>query len=198
MASRVLAVTAVMGASSFLLAACGGGAAHNGIAGIGTGDTTTAQASAPAVPSSSSQSGPTDAQLLTYAACMRAHGISDFPNPVPSPLGGYSFHYRATPGSDLDPNSPRNQAAAQACRKDVPPGISDLTPSKMAANGLKWSKCMRAHGEPDFPDPNGQGLIKITNQTGIMDPNSPQFQRALRACRSVGAAGFDIQSAVPL
>ena len=57
---------------------------------------------------------------------------------------------------------------------------------------------MRSHGEPDFPEPNGQGLIKITNQTGIMDPNSPQFQRAEKACQSANNGGFDIQSAVPL
>ena len=35
--------------------------------------------------SSSDQSEPTKAQLLSYAECMRAHGIRDFPDPVPAP-----------------------------------------------------------------------------------------------------------------
>jgi hypothetical protein len=120
---------------------------------------------------------------------MRAHGITDFPDPVPSPLGGYGFHVRITPGSDLDPNSPRNEAAAKACEHDVPPSISGLTPAEMASNALKWSKCMRSHGEVNFPEPNGQGLIKFD-----IDPRSPQFQRAEKACQKLGSAGFDLQN----
>ena len=137
---------------------------------------------------SSSQSGRTRAQLLNYAECMRAHGIKDFPDPVPSPLGGYSFHLHITSGSDLDPNTPRNQSAAKACQKDVPPSITNLTPAGMAANALKWSVCMRAHGEPASPEPKGQGLIKID-----VDPNSLQFQKAEGACQKLGRSGFDIR-----
>jgi len=191
--TRLVGILAPVAASSFLVTGCGGGSAHNGVASIGNGATTTTQSSASAGSSSSGQSGPTKAQLLTYAECMRAHGISDFPDPVPSPLGGYDFHVHITPGSDLDPNSPRNKSAQKACQKDVPSSIANVTPAEMAAQGLKWSKCIRAHGEPSFPDPNGQGVIKITNATGIMDPNSPQFQRAEKACQSLGSGEFVVQ-----
>ena len=193
MITRLPAVLAVVAALSFLVAACGGRPAYNGVVSLGTGNTTTAQSSASAGSSSSGQSGPTQAQLLTYAECMRSHGLSDFPDPVPSPLGGYGFHVHISPGSDLDPNSPRYQSAEKACQKDVPPSIANVTPAQMAANALKWSECMRSHGEPDFPEPNGQGLIKITNTTGIMDPNSPQFQRAEKACQGLGNSDFDLQ-----
>jgi hypothetical protein len=186
---RVLAALAVPGALSFLVTACGGGPTHDGVASLGVGKTTTTQSSAPAGSSSSGQSGPTSAQLLKYAACMRAHGIRDFPDPVPSPLGGYAFHVHISPGSDLDPHSPRYVSADKACEKDVPPGFAKLTPAQMMANGAKWTECMRANGEPDFPEPNAQGLIKIP-----MDPNSPQFRKAEKACRSVGSnGGFDVQ-----
>ena len=48
---------------------------------------------------------------------------------------------------------------------------------------------MRANGEPDFPEPNAQGLIKISH-----DPSySPQFQKAEKACRSVDSGGFVVQ-----
>jgi len=124
---------------------------------------------------------------------MRAHGIPDFPDPVPSPLGGYAFHAHFAPGSDLDPSIPRNQSAQHACQQDVPAGIADVTPAQMAINGLKWSRCMRAHGEPNLPEPNARGVIKITNATGTMDPNSPQFQRTERACQSLGSGEFVLQ-----
>jgi hypothetical protein len=37
---------------------------------------------------------------------------------------------------------------------------------------------MRANGEPDFPDPNGQGVI----QGSGIDPQSSAFQKAQKAC----------------
>jgi hypothetical protein len=183
--ARSLTVLAVLTASSLLLAACGGGQAPNGVASLGNAKATTTQSGAPG---SSGSLGPMETQLLKYAVCMRAHGISDFPDPVPSPLGGYGFHYHAAPGSDLDPNSPQNRAATKACQKYVPPSLSNLTPAQMMANGAKWTDCMRAHGEPDFPEPNAQGLIEIT-----MDPNSPQFQKAEKACQSHNNGGFAVQ-----
>jgi len=50
--------------------------------------------------------------LLRYARCMRAHGVTDFPDPKPQ--GG--IQATATPGSDLDPNSPVYKAADGACK----------------------------------------------------------------------------------
>jgi len=47
---------------------------------------------------------------------------------------------------------------------------------------LKFSQCMRSHGVSNFPDPNGQGQIGIDSSTGI-DPRSPTFQSAQKACR---------------
>lgn len=41
------------------------------------------------------------------------------------------------------------------------------------------SACMRANGEPSFPDPNAQGVISA----GSLYRGSAQFQRALQACR---------------
>jgi hypothetical protein len=191
--TRCLPVLALLAASCLLATGCGGGPAHNGVTSLASSKSTTTQSSATGGSSSSSSSEATEAQLLTYAECMRAHGIPDFPDPVPSPLGGYAFHAHISPGSDLDPNSPRNQSAQKACQEDVPPSIANATPARMAVNALKWSKCMQTHGEPNFPEPNGQGVIKITNATGTMDPNSPQFQRAEKACQSLGNSPFVLQ-----
>lgn len=54
-------------------------------------------------------------QLLAFSACMRAHGLKDFPDPSNGGLR-LSVH----PGSDLDPNNPTFQKAQQACQKYLP------------------------------------------------------------------------------
>ena len=43
----------------------------------------------------------------------------------------------------------------------------------------KFAACMRANGEPSFPDPNAQGVISA----GSIDPSSAQFQQAMQVCR---------------
>ena len=52
------------------------------------------------------------------------------------------------------------------------------------ANGRQFSACMRSHGVPNFPDPGSGGGIQINPADGI-DPNSPKFQAAQRACQKV-------------
>jgi hypothetical protein len=54
-------------------------------------------------------------QMLALSACMRAHGIKDFPDPS---NGGLQI--RVHPGSDLDPNNPTFQNAQKACQKYEP------------------------------------------------------------------------------
>ncbi|HEX6488264.1 MAG TPA: hypothetical protein VF137_05230 [Candidatus Dormibacteraeota bacterium] len=58
-------------------------------------------------------------QLLHYSACMRSHGITDFPDPDFS-NGGGGFQISGGPGSDLNPRSPSFQAAQQACQSFLP------------------------------------------------------------------------------
>jgi hypothetical protein len=52
---------------------------------------------------------------------------------------------------------------------------------------LRFSECMRSHGVPSFPDPNGQG-IHIGPNSGI-DPSSPAFKAARSACGKVLPGG---------
>jgi hypothetical protein len=54
-------------------------------------------------------------QMLALSACMRAHGIKDFPDPS---NGGIQLH--SSPGSDLNPDNPTFQKAQQACQKYQP------------------------------------------------------------------------------
>ena len=60
---------------------------------------------------SPAQEGTMKAENLRYAVCMRAHGIKDFPDPN----SHGQFQIQAAPTSDLNPTSPKYQAANRVC-----------------------------------------------------------------------------------
>jgi hypothetical protein len=63
------------------------------------------------------------------------------------------------------------------------PGGENGGQAIVIGGGLAFSRCMRAHGVPDFPDPNGQGVTQFGPNPGI-DPQSPSFRAAAQACRN--------------
>jgi len=64
-----------------------------------------------------------DSRPQAYADCIRAHGVTNFPDPVDG-------HITLTPASGIDPSSPTFQAASQACASLAPSG-----PPPAAAGG---------------------------------------------------------------
>jgi hypothetical protein len=122
------------------------------------------------------------AQLDSYAKCMRSHGIHDFPDPTTSPGGGASIETHGGPGSDLGGNNPAFKAAQRSCHSLLPGGSQTPAASadKIAAE-VKWAHCMRAHGLPSFPDPNGQGALDSSR----FDESTPAFASASKACESL-------------
>jgi hypothetical protein len=44
---------------------------------------------------------------------------------------------------------------------------------------------MRSHGVPNFPDPDSHGGISITAGPGGLNPDSPKFQAAQKACEKL-------------
>ena len=127
---------------------------------------------------SGSSGSSTLAEAVAYSQCIRSHGVSNFPDPVQTPDGGYG--YRTT---GIDPNSASFQEALQACRSLPSPWTStgqQLSPAQQQA-WLNWAKCIRAHGVPDFADPTFSG--SEVHDAGI-DSSSPQQQSAMDACKS--------------
>jgi hypothetical protein len=185
---RVVSVAAIVGAGVSVLAACGSSPSGPGVASAGS--TTTSAGSSSAGGSGSGTQAQGESRLLKYSQCMRAHGISDFPDPSSS--GNLTI--RVQPGSDLNPHAPQNQAAQNACKAPQPGG--NPTPAQEAtanANALKYSHCMQSNGIADFPDPNGKGTLTInlgTGDLGDLDPNSSRFHAAERACQSLDT-GFN-------
>ena len=137
-----------------------------------------ARLSSSSASATSSASGSAHGSMLAYSRCMRSHGITDFPDPS----GKGEIAIEGHPGSDLDPKNPQFAAADRACKPLLPNHGQPPPGAKQAA--LKYARCMRSHGIPDFPDPQANGGLTIGARPGSdLDPNNPQFKRADKACR---------------
>jgi hypothetical protein len=155
--------------------------------------------------SSSNQSaaGGKRADMLAFAHCVRSHGVPNFPDPGSNGHGGLLIQQRAGSGGSMTVNgvsvsSPAFQSAMQTCRSKLPNGGRPQPPSAgQRAQMFAFSRCMRSHGVPGFPDPtfsaNGGVGISFSRSSGI-DPSSPAFQSAQKAC---GKNGGGILSAAP-
>jgi hypothetical protein len=178
---------------ALLTAACGSGAANTPqVASLGKSSESSATAG------SSATTPPTGnpTQLLDeWAACMRSHGDPGQADPTigankvidvtisPAVQGGV-YGYSGEYGSGGPGLSCRAYltAAQTALRGGQPP------PKVDEATLLKFAKCMRANGIPDFPDPTANGLTFRVGGGGDLNPNNPSFQNASKLCaRKTGA-----------
>ena len=76
--------------------------------------------------------------------------------------------------------------AGSACGLPSSPAAKASPSTNPYKQALAFSQCMRAHGVPDFPDPqssNGGNAISLNGSGASLDPNSPQFQSAQTACK---------------
>jgi hypothetical protein len=173
--SRVAVAAASLACLGLVLAGCGGGGKAPKVASLGTTSTPTTTSSG-----SASSGPPNQAQathdFVKFANCMDRHGVQ-----VQVAQGGRGISINGGPG----PDSATMKRAQAACQKLLPGGgPKALTPAQAAQNLkglLKLAQCMRTHGYPSFPDPNGQGVFNLGASSGF-DPNSAQFQSAMNAC----------------
>jgi hypothetical protein len=159
---RRAAALAVVAAAAALTAACGSSPASSGD---------------PAATSSA-----TFRAELAFAHCMQTHGMPNFPDPTNANQGfGVSGQLNGTA------NGPAGQAHS-TCQHLLPRGGSTSSGGGVTQTqineALKIVQCLRAHGEPTFPDPTvSNGSLHITVKPGVLQ--SSQFQTALNACRSL-------------
>ena len=176
-------------------AGCGGNSPSQSVASLGSSGTTTASGADGAgsgggsAPSTSSHAGDGFGLVMKtqngakFSACMRSHGVPNFPDP--SPQG----EIQIGPGSGVDPRSAKFQSAQSACRSVLPNGgrPSPQQVEKMQHQALAFSACMRSHGVPDFPDPSFSGggvTMKLKGGKGSdLNPQSPAFRAAQTACQ---------------
>jgi len=100
------------GALALLAAACSSGASPR-VASLGsTTATTTAAAPSAAAPSGTTPGGTPLADFDKFAACMRSHGVADFPDPVvQQTAGGESVKVRVAPPAGPGQTAAYNAAA---------------------------------------------------------------------------------------
>ena len=194
-----IALAAVVAVAAFaaLGAGCGGGGGSPGIASIASSGTT------PTSTTTQSGSGSADKPLgspgggqsgqfqiamsvgtvagAKFSACMRKHGVTNFPDP--NGQGVITIHS----GMGIDPSSPKFISARATCTKLLPNG-GEPTPAELAKRQqelLAFSGCMRAHGLKDFPDPTSGGIRIHVGPGSDLDPNNPTFEKAQQACQGL-------------
>jgi len=161
---------------SLLAAGCGGSAGSH-VAQLGT---TATQANAASASGGSSTSGSTAAHAVAYAYCMRSHGVPSWPDPNSSGV----FDKSKLTLQQLGVSGSRLQSAQTACKHLAPNGgrpPNQAQLQQMRAQALQFSQCVRAHGVPNFPDPDSTGRIPDPAGDGI-DQGAPKFQAANQAC----------------
>jgi hypothetical protein len=166
---------------SLLVAACGGGASPSSVASLPkTTSTTVAGGDAGGTtPPNPADQAKHYQQALKFSKCMRAHGVTDFPDP--SAGGGIQISGNGQ-GGDLNPSSPTFSAAQNACQKyQFQP--SPQQQAQAQASALAFAACMRKNGVPNFPDPQFMSGGRIAEKIPFgVDPNSPTFQAAQQKC----------------
>lgn len=191
--SRLWARAAAVAALGLGAAACGGGASPT-VAHLGATTSTTAAGGA-----AGSGGRPSQAQAERYSTCMRSHGVPAFPDPTAGPNGGFGFAIRGGPGTGIDPSSSTFQAAQNDCKSLLPnKGVGKQLTAAQQQAFLNWAACIRAHGMPNFPDPDfSGGGVRISIGTGNVGGSAsgpsgppPQLQAAQKACQSKLPAGF--------
>jgi hypothetical protein len=139
---RTLRALAALAMLTLIVAGC-----SNGPADSGTGN---------------SSATATHEKAVKFAECMRANGVSGFPDP--DAFGGLTIDGIAN-GSSVNTNSAAFEQALTACKNLEPPGFtgSKVTPQQRTAR-LEFAQCVRDNGVPDFPDPTANGPLVDTNR----------------------------------
>jgi hypothetical protein len=152
--------TAALAATAALLAAGCGSSGGSGSA-TTTGATTTSAR----------------AKAVRFSACMRTHGVADFPDPDKDDDYDYGVSVSGAVW----------MKAVGACRALQPPGtLSSRRSRQQQSNALTFAQCIRAHGVEDFPDPaNGEPVVDTTR---IPSSNRPGGMTILNAAMAKCAA----------
>ena len=120
------------------------------------------------------------AQGVEFAECLRANGVSDFPDPDPS--GNFAY------GVSVRPEVWRR--AVEACEELQPPGaFSTERDSVQQSAALEFAECMRANGVEDFPDPvDGEPLVDTTRIPSSEGEDGMRIlDAAMGTCRDLAA-----------
>lgn len=161
---RPLAALAVVA----LLGACG----SNAPSASGTGDNTNANLE----------------KAVQFSRCMRANGVSNFPDPDPS---GQLTIDQVANSSSVDTSSAAFQQALSTCRSLEPAGFAGQPRSAQQQEAaLKFAQCIRDNGVKDFPDPAPDAPLIDTDliPSAATSSGMDALHAAMHKCGSMAAA----------
>jgi hypothetical protein len=186
---RPLATLAMVALIGVISAGCSNALAGTGSSGGNTTATPTSPTVAPtAVPATGSSGGNNTTnrdQAVKFAGCMRANGVSKFPDPDAS--GKLTIDAIAN-GSSLDTSSAAFKKAISACKDLEPPGFTgDKRSPEQQKAALKFAQCIRDNGVTDFPDPAPDGPLVDTNRIPSAERNGGMsiLNAAMQKCRGL-------------
>jgi hypothetical protein len=166
-------VIAVLVALALVAGGCAGSKAPS-VASLGTTSTPGETTTSAAKPS-----------RAAFASCLSSHGFHASVGSAAATGSRSLSVFGVVIGGNIDPSSAQFQSALQACRKFLPGGGPPaLTPAQQAEHAkamASFAACMRKHGVPSFPDPNGQGMFS-PGSLKALGPSSPLFQSAFKVC----------------
>jgi hypothetical protein len=169
--ARAAAVITVIATAALPAAACSSGSPPS--AG--------ASGSPQAAGSANSSSG------LAYSRCVRAHGVSDFPDPGSS--GQLSKQAVVTALRAVSDS--RAAAATGACERLNPAGQENpILTAQDQQDYLRAAACMRSRGITGFPDPTFPGGRLNLQIPASIDTTSGQFTQAAQTCTKLIPAGL--------
>ncbi|GAB3845221.1 hypothetical protein ACFPIJ_37985 [Dactylosporangium cerinum] len=111
-------------------------------------------------------------QGLLHARCMREHGV---PEADPQVDGD---RVRVGGGYDKESIDPEVLGKAMAACKQYEPVLSPDEMDKKLGTARDESRCMRAQGVEDFPDPASNGAVDVPEAVRM----DPQYEAAESVC----------------
>lgn len=183
---RTAAAVITMAAMALLTAACSG-----------------SPASAGSARSPAARAGASARSDVAFTACMRSHGVPDYPDPIVisgvTTLPKESAQHLGVSGSQFD-------AAQRTCQPMLPATAGSLTANSLqqcylagvcpqalvqqAMNaGRLFAECMRSHGVPSWPDPSIDGQGRPLFTIVVPRPAPAHTNAAINECSRLDRSG---------
>ena len=179
---RPLAALAMVAMVAVISAGCGGTHSRGGTS------TATPVGSTGTASSTGTKTASPHAKAVKFAECMRANGVSAFPDP--DATGALTIDAVAN-GSSLDTSSAAFEQALSACEDLEPPGFTGHERSAQEQEAaLKFAQCIRDNGVKDFPDPVAGEPLVDTNRipSAATAGGMSILNAAMQKCRQYASA----------
>ena len=162
------------------------------VVGAGCGGTSTAAPAGNTGTASSNGTGSTNtasphAKAVKFAECMRANGVSAFPDP--DATGALTIDAVAN-CSSVDTSSATFKQAVSSCKDLEPSGFTGHQRSAQEQKAaLAFAQCIRDNGVRDFPDPTPDGPLIDTNRIPSVAGKDPRsvLDAPMQKCRDFAA-----------